>query len=152
MKKSLFIWMAAVVMGMTLVSCGEKKANSDASANEDAIEEIVLDESDEPTDQLVSLVTQFVNTLKSYHINSQEDADRLETLAEAYQEKMDGIQKAIEKQVEGMSDSEQLEYAAEMLKVAAKFENIEKDMEETLNRLQKEAEEAGVDFEDLDLD
>ena len=65
---------------------------------------------------------------------------------------MDGIQKAIEKQVEGMSDSEQLEYAAEMLKVAAKFENIEKDMEETLNRLQKEAEEAGVDFEDLDLD
>ena len=152
MKKSLFIWMAAVVMGMTLVACGEKKANSDASASEDAIDEIVVDESDDPTEQLISLTTQFVNTLKSYHINSQEDAERLKTLADKYKDKIEVVQKAVENQLEDMSDSEKLEYASKMLKIASKFENVEEDMKNTVERLQKEAEDAGVDIDDLDLD
>lgn len=139
-------------MGMTLVACGEKKANSDASASEDAIDEIVVDESDDPTEQLISLTTQFVNTLKSYHINSQEDAERLKTLADKYKDKIEVVQKAVENQLEDMSDSEKLEYASKMLKIASKFENVEEDMKNTVERLQKEAEDAGVDIDDLDLD
>jgi len=148
MKKVLFVFAAAVAM-ITLSACGEKKANQEA-AEEQASEEIVIDESMDPGEQLQSLTLQFVDFLKASHISSQEEADAFLAKALSYKEAVEKVSMDMQKKMEGLQGDEQTAYAAAMIDIATNLKDLKKTVKEEKDRLQAEAEKAGVTLEDFD--
>ena len=140
---------AAVVMGMTLAACGEKKANQEA-AEEQVSEEIVIDESMDPGEQLQSLSLQFGDFLKASHINNQEEADAFLAKALSFKEAIEKVSMDMQKKMEGLQGDEQTAYAAAMIDIATNLKDFEKTVKEETDRLKAEAEKAGVTLEDFD--
>lgn len=165
MKKTMFALLTALVMGYGFIACSDKKADKDAKEGEEentevkadaadadeADEAASFDASDDPMKQMVGLTKDFVKVIKNTHINSAADAEALKAKAESFEAKIQDVQAAMEKQMEGMSDEEKLTFATSMIGVAKEFEGIEKDIDAEMERLKKEAEAAGIDLEDLDL-
>lgn len=149
MKKVLFMFAAAVVMGMTLAACGEKKANQEATDEEQVSEEIVIDESMDPGEQLQALTLQFGDFLKDSHINSQEDADHFLAKALSYKEAIDKVGMDMQKKMEGMQEDEKTAYAVAMIEIANNLKDFDKTVEAEVARLKAEAEKAGATLEDF---
>lgn len=149
MKKALFTWMAAIVIGMTLAACGEKKANQDAGEAEKESFEVVVDEKEAPVKQMVSVLKQFGALLKDTHINSKEDAEAFKTKAMKFKDAVEAASKKMEKEMEGMDEKDKLKYAGEMMTVMKDLEDMQKDMESDIERLKKECEKAGVDMDKI---
>lgn len=148
MKKVLFLFAAALVMGMTLAACGEKKANQEAT--EEVNEEIVIDESMDPGEQLQALSLQFGDFLKESHITNQEEADHFLAKALSYKEAIDKVGMDMQKKMEGMQDDEKTAYAVAMIEIANNLKDFEKTVDTEVARLKAEAEKAGVTLEDFD--
>jgi len=151
MKKALFTLMVTIVMGMTMAACGGKKGTTEA-AESDNVAGFVIDEDAEPVDQFISLTKQFVKTMNSAHIKSQADAEALKSTLTQFKDKMGELQKAIDNQMKEMSNEEKLGLASKMMEVASEVSGLEKTMKDNVERLEKEAEAAGVNLDDLDLD
>ena len=154
MKKVLFTMLAALMMGAVITACSDKKTEKGADGdNTEAVEEeLAFDEDATPADQLVGLTKQFVSVMKAAHINSEADAATLKNKIEKIQAKIEDVQKNMESSMEGLSDAEKLKMATQMLTLAKEFEGMEKEISTEVKRLQKEAAEAGVDIDDLDLE
>ena len=149
MKKVFFVLAAAVVMGMTLVACGEKKAAQDA-AEEQVTEEIVIDETMDPGEQLQALTMQFGDFLKAAHINNQEEADAFLAKTLSFKEAIEKVSMDMQKKMESLEGDEQTAYAAAMIEIANGNEEFKKLVAEEAARLKAEAEKAGVTLEDFD--
>lgn len=151
MKKLVFALMAAMVMCFAFSACSEKAANNPETAAASVKESLnALD--GEPEEQLMEVTKLFAEMIKDAHINSDADAKVLKAKMEAFSEKMEGIQKAVETKMEGMSDNEKLAFAGKMMQLAEEFGNIETELEKETQRLKEEADAAGVDISDLDLE
>lgn len=148
MKKVFFVLAAAVVMGMTLAACGEKKAAAAEEAQE--TQEIVIDETMDPGEQLQSLMMQFGDFLKATHISNQEEADAFVAKTLGYKEAIEKVSMDMQKKMEGLEGDEQTAYAAAMIEIANASEEFKKLVEEETTRLKAEAEKAGVSVEDMD--
>jgi hypothetical protein len=149
MKKVFFVLAAAVVMGMTLVACGEKKAAQEA-AEEQVSEEIVIDETMDPGEQLQALTMQFGDFLKAAHINNQEEADAFLAKTLSFKEAIEKVSMDMQKKMESLEGDEQTAYAAAMIEIANGNEEFKKLVAEETARLKAEAEKAGASIEDFD--
>ncbi len=149
MKKVFFVLAAVVVMGMTLVACGEKKAAQEA-AEEQVSEEIVIDETMDPGEQLQALTMQFGDFLKAAHINNQEEADAFLAKALSFKEAIEKVSMDMQKKMESLEGDEQTAYAAAMIEIANGNEEFKKLVAEETARLKAEAEKDGASIEDFD--
>ena len=149
MKKVLFV-LAAVVMGMTLTACGEKKTTAAEGEEAQVTEEIVIDETLDPGEQLQSLTMQFGDFLKAAHINNQEEADAFLAKALSYKEAIEKVSMDMQKKMESLEGDEQTAYAAAMIEIANGNEEFKKIVKEETDRLKAEAEKAGANLEDFD--
>ena len=161
MKKVLFLLMAAVVMSMSFAACSDKKGikiddenteNVEAEDEEEESEEMgVADVADfsevsgNPGEQYVALTKEFINFVKSTHINSLTDVEALYIMAEGYKISVEALQEDLQ----NMSSDEQLEAAGQMSSIIGELSG---DLEKEVERLEQEAADAGVYIDDLDLE
>jgi hypothetical protein len=129
MKKVIFAVLAAFAMSLGMISC-----------------------SSSPQDKLVSLAEEMVSTLKDAHIKSADDAKTLKEKIDKISKEGEEISAAMEKEMEGLSDTEKLKKLGEMTEFLEKASKLKDEAEAEVKRLKKEAEENNVDLSDLDLD
>ena len=127
MKKVIFAVLAAFMVSLSFTSCSKS-----------------------PEEKMIGVFEDMVSTLKDTHIKSADDVKNLKEKMEGLQKEMEEAQKEMEEKVKAMSEEEQKEFNE---KTEKEFkEKVNKLMEELpaeLERLQKEATEAGIDPSDL---
>ena len=128
MKKVIFAVLAAFMVSLSFTSCSKS-----------------------PEGKVMSLMEDAVSIMKDTHIKS---ADDVKALAEKMKPIKEGVEKAMGEMMEAYKDKD----PKELEELGNKFEEMAKtigaEAEKEGARLQKEAEEAGVDLseiEDLDL-
>lgn len=135
MKKMFFAVIAAFVMSVSITSCGGS-SSSEENASEEKIESL------SPEDQVLGCMQEMVDIMKSTTIKSAEDAQALKEKMEGVQKKVEEITKTFEEKMKDMSEEDQKKYIE---KVTALQEEGQVEVE----RLQKEAEEIGVNLDEL---
>lgn len=128
MKKVIFAVLAAFMVSLSFTSCSKS-----------------------PEGKVMGLMEDAVSIMKDTHIKS---ADDVKALAEKMKPIKEGVEKAMSEMMEAYKDKD----PKELEELGNKFEEMAKtigaEAEKEGARLQKEAEEAGVDLseiEDLDL-
>lgn len=164
MKKVLYSVLAVMVMSLCFVSCKDSKAPADKenaeAANEKVEEkaaekaaetaEFVIDENAGPIDKLVGIMGGVVNILKNTHIKSADDLVAL-------QNKLVGVKGQIEAATTDLAsffsnvtaeDAQKLE--ATMGDLEKRIDQLQKEGEAEVDRIEQEAKALGLDIEELD--
>lgn len=152
MKKLVFALMAAMVMSFAFMACSQKKTAGSPEEVAANVTESLEAITGEPEDQMKEVITFFAETMKATHIKSEADLETLKTLLKAFTQKMQAIQTAVEKKMEGMSDEDKFAYAGKMMGLAKELGSFEDDVQKETERLKSEAEALGLDIEKLGLD
>ncbi len=129
MKKVFFAVLAALVMSLGLTSC-----------------------SSSPENQMIGIMEDMLSVIKDAKITSVDDAKALVEKLAPFKEKMEAASKEITKAYADKSPEELAELQASMKDLEKKAESITNEMSKEGERLEKEAEAAGVDLSSLDLD
>ena len=159
MKKLIFGIAALFMMSVVLVGCDNKKSKKDKDdEDEDERTEQVADDEDEdideeektatfnlaPEDKFVGILEDAVRIMKNSHIRTQDDVKRIADKMAPMKER---LEKAMEELTSAYSQSE-LEEIGKRLE--DKVNKLAKEGEKEGDRLQKEAEEAGIDVSELE--
>ena len=152
MKKLVFALMTAMVMSFAFTASSQKKASGNPEEVAANVTESLEAITGEPEDQMKEVIKTFAEAMKAMHIKSEADLNNLKTVMKAFAQKMESIQSAVEKKMEGMSDEDKFAYAGKMMGLSEELGGIEKEVEKETERLKSEAEAAGLSIENLDID
>jgi len=128
MKKVFFAVLAALVMSLGLTSC-----------------------SSSPEKQMIGIMEDMLSIIKDAKISSADDAKALVEKLAPFKEKMENVSKEMVKAYADKSPEEMADIQESMKDLEKKAEEITNEMNKEGERLEKEAEAAGVDLSDLDL-
>ena len=162
MKKLIFGIAALFMMSVVLVGCDNKKSKKDKDdedEDERTEQKAELDDEEEyeeeeiatfsvaPEDKLVDLLEDAVRIMKRAHIRTQDDVT---ALAEKMSPVKDKVEQTMKELMEAYKDKDPKELE-EMGKILEeKMQKISEDAKREGDRLEKEAEEAGVDLSELE--
>lgn len=123
----IFAVLAAFVMSLGFMSCGPST----------------------PEEKMVSIMEDALSILKDTHIKSADDA---KAFVEKFKPLKEEANKVIEEFIEQYKDSSPEELAKSMEELQKNNEKIGKELEAEIDRLEKEAKDAGVDLDALGLE
>ncbi|MCR4604036.1 MAG: hypothetical protein K5683_10980 [Prevotella sp.] len=101
---------------------------------------------------MIGIMEDMLSVIKDAKITSVDDAKALVEKLAPFKEKMEAASKEITKAYADKSPEELAELQASMKDLEKKAESITNEMSKEGERLEKEAEAAGVDLSSLDLD
>ena len=96
-----------------------------------------------PSERMMELLVQYIDVLKSTHINSQRDIDELKDKIDALNEKKEDVKIMEEQMMKKMSQEEINDYSLDMMEKMERSGIMEISEQES-DRIKKEAEVAGV--------
>lgn len=129
MKKVIFAVLAAFMVSLSFTSCSKS-----------------------PEDKIVSCMEEMLSVMKDTHIKSADDVKALKEKMESIKKDAEEAQKALTEKMKGMSEEEMKEFAEKNKDLEQKVSDVMKALPAEIERIQKEATEAGVDISELDLD
>ena len=97
----------------------------------------------DPSEQMMELLVQYIEILKSTRINTQRDIDELKEKIDALNEKKDGVKMLEMQMMQDMSQEEIEEYSLNMIEKMERS-GILKICEQETDRITKEAKNAGL--------
>ena len=124
MKKIKVLSIIIVVLCITIVSCTSQS----------------------PSDKMMGLLVQYIEILKSTHIHNQKDVDELKEKIEILETKKEKVQNLEKQMMKEMSQEEIEEYSLKMMEKMERS-GIMEICEQESDRIKKEAEMAGLEFE-----
>ena len=141
MKKLIFGIAALLMMSVVLVGCDNKKSKKDKDDEDVASVDL------SPEEEFVDCLEDMVTLLKRTHIESEDDVEVFADKARKIKSRIDNL---IRRFGNGLGEVLPENEQQELIK---KVTELGKTGEKEVERLQKEAAEAGVDLSDLeDLD
>ena len=141
MKKLIFGIAALLMMSVVLVGCDNKKSKKDKDDEDVASVDL------SPEEEFVDCLEDMVTLLKRTHIESEDDVEVFADKARKIKSRIDNL---IRRFGNGLGEDLPENEQQELIK---KVTELGKTGEKEVERLQKEAAEAGVDLSDLeDLD
>lgn len=152
MKKLVFALMAAMVMSFAFTACSQKKTSGSPEEVAANVTESLEAITGEPEDQMKEVIKVFAEAMKATHIKSEADFESFKTMTKAFAQKMQSIQSAVEKKMEGMSDEDKFAYAGKMMGLSEELGGFEEQVQKESERLKSEAKALGLDIEKLGLD
>ena len=126
MKKVIFAVLAAVVMSLGLASC-----------------------SSSPEEKLIDVMDDIVSVLKSTHLKTADDVKGLATKLDGLKEKTQKMTEELLESYKDMTPEELTKLTESMKPMEEKVEKLQKDYAKEMERLKKEAKDAGLELDDL---
>lgn len=126
MKKVIFAVLAAMVMSLGFFSC-----------------------SSSPEDKLIGVMEDMVSVLKGANIKTADDAKALMTKLTSFKDEAEKITEELMAAYKDKSPEELMKLAETMKPLEEKIEKIQKEGDKEIERLKKQAEDAGLDMEEL---
>ena len=126
LKKVIFAVLAAMVMSFGFVSC-----------------------SSSPEDKLIGVMEDMVGVLKGANIKTADDAKALMTKLTSFKDEAEKITEELMAAYKDKSPEELMKLAETMKPLEEKIEKIQKEGDKEIERLKKQAEDAGLDMEEL---
>ena len=123
MRKTIFAALAALLLSIAFTAC-----------------------SSSPEDKVVSLMEDAVSMLKTTHIKSADDVDKLTKKMEGLKTEVDKAMTEIMEAYKDKSPEELMSLAKSTEGLEKKIDELSKVIEKEAERLEKEAEDAGLDL------
>ena len=164
MKKLIFGLAAILTMSFVMAACGDNKKSQKDKDNDDEDErtesryddEDDMDDMDDedmdvtsfgrsnsPEEQMMDYMEDMVDLLRDTHVKSVDDVMSFAKEAKKIQQKVEDLQKSVGEDYESTLSEE------EQKKMEKQLEELTSQIFPELQRIQKEAEEAGLSEEDL---
>lgn len=148
LKKMIFGLMTVGVLAFSWSACSEKKMANDAADLTTVFEPT----GNNPLEKSVSLLENLVGYLKDTHIESEEDVATLKEALEKYAAISDKLQKESEAFTDSLTEEESSKLLETLPGILTDIEQYAKEVEKEKKRLLKEAEEKGINLDELDFD
>lgn len=102
--------------------------------------------SQSPSDKMMDLLVQYIEILKSTHIQNQKDVDELKEKIEILKTKKEKVKELEMQMMKDMSQEEIEDYSLKMMEKMERSGIMEISKQES-DRIKREAEKAGLEFE-----